>query len=760
MLEELRLIVQRVSAAGDLSEALEIIVSSVKSSLNVSVCSIYLHDQMLNRYLLMATRGLNQEAVGNVFLGPKEGLVGMVASREEPINLEKADSHPNYQYIPETGEERYSSFLGVPIIHHRHVLGVLVVQQVDQRRFDEGEEAFLITLSAQLSGTIAHAESTGDLVQLIRPLSGSGGEIEFHGLAGAPGVSIGEAVIISPVADLYAVESIEARSVKVELEEYHQAVESTRKDIWDMAHGLSGIINEQERLLFTAYVQMLDDHSLGKEVKQRIHQGASAQSAWSEVIIAHARKFDVMEDAYLKERAADLRDLGRRVLGHMQESVQQETVYPENAILVGEELSAATLGMVPVEKLAGLVSIKGSTNSHLAILARAMGIPTVVGVQGLRYGRLRGKKLIIDGYRGHVYINPTEEHISHYQAIWEDDRQLLSELETLRDEPAVSLDNHKVRMLVNTGLMADVRISLERGAEGVGLYRSEVPFFSRQRFPTEEEQRQFYREQLEAFYPRPVVMRTLDIGGDKALPYFPIEEANPFLGWRGIRITLDHPEIFLAQVRAMMKASIGFDNLRLLIPMISSVKELEMALELIYRAYDELTEEDHLDIKMPRIGAMIEVPSAIFLARELARRVDFLSVGSNDLTQYILAVDRNNPQVADLYQAMHPAVLSAINYVVKAAHAEGKNAGVCGELAGDPLGALLLLAMGYDSLSMNASNLLKVKAVIRKSNISEIRLLLREILHLPDADAVREALLEVVTDPEVRRYINVAPGLG
>lgn len=760
MLEELRRIVQRVSAAGDLSEALEIIVSSVKSSLNVSVCSIYLHDQMLDRYLLMATRGLNQEAVGNVFLGPKEGLVGMVVSREEPINLERADAHPNYQYIPETGEERYSSFLGVPIIHHRHVLGVLVVQQVDQRRFDEGEEAFLITLSAQLSGTIAHAESTGDLVQLIRPISGTDGEFEFHGLPGAPGVGIGEVVIISPVADLYAVESVEARSVKAELEEYHQAVENTRKDIWELAHGLSGVISEQERLLFTAYVQMLDDHSLGKEVKERIHQGVSAQSAWSEVIIAHARKFDAMEDAYLKERAADLRDLGRRVLGHMQKNVQKDIVYPENAILVGEELSAATLAMVPVEKLAGLVSIKGSTNSHLAILARAMGIPTVVGVQGLRYGRLRAKKLIIDGYRGHVYINPTAEHLSQYEAIREEDRQLLTELESLRDEPAVSLDNHKVRMLVNTGLMADVRISLERGAEGVGLYRSEVPFFSRQRFPTEEEQRQFYREQLEAFYPRPVVMRTLDIGGDKALPYFPIEEANPFLGWRGIRITLDHPEIFLAQVRAMMKASIGLDNLRLLIPMISSVKELEMSLELIYRAYDELTEEDHLDIKMPRIGAMIEVPSAIFLARELARRVDFLSVGSNDLTQYILAVDRNNPQVADLYQTMHPAVLSAINHVVKAAHAEGKNAGVCGELAGDPLGALLLLAMGYDSLSMNASNLLKVKAVIRKSNISEIRALLREILHLPDADAVREMLLDAVTDPEVLRYIKVAPGLG
>lgn len=760
MLEELRSIVQRVSSAANLSEALEIIVSRVKGSLDVSVCSIYLYDQLKDHYLLMATRGLNQEAVGQVSLMPTEGLVGLVSIREEPLNLEKADSHPNYQYIPETGEEKYSSFLGVPIIHHRRVLGVLVVQQADQRRFDEGEEAFLITLSAQLSGTIAHAESTGDLAQLIRPEDESSSEIEFQGLAGAPGIAIGEAVIVSPVADLFAVESTEAKSVKEELEEYRRAVEKTRKDIWDMAHGLTGVISDQERLLFTAYVQMLDDHSLGKEVNERIEQGASAQSAWSEVIVNHVRQFESMEDAYLKERAADLRDLGRRVLGHMQENVQKEIVYPDKTILIGEELSAATLGMMPVEKVVGLVSIKGSTNSHLAILARAMGIPTVVGVQGLRYGRLRGKKLIIDGYNGHVYINPTEAHRHHFESVLAEDRQLLTELETLRDDPAETLDNHKVRLLVNTGLMADVKISLERGAEGVGLYRSEVPFFTRQRFPTEEEQRQFYREQLEAFSPRPVVMRTLDIGGDKALPYFPIEEANPFLGWRGIRITLDHPELFLAQVRAMMKASIGLDNLSLLLPMISSVLELEMALELIYRAYDELTEEEGFQIKMPRIGAMIEVPSAIFLAREIAKRVEFLSVGSNDLTQYILAVDRNNPQVADLYQAMHPAVLSAMNHVVKSAHAEGKLAGVCGELAGDPLGALILMAMGYDSLSMNASNLLKVKALIRKSSMAGLKPLLREILHLPDADRVREALVETITDPDVLRYIKVAPGLG
>eukprot|EP00903_Cladosiphon_okamuranus_P004537 g4535.t1 len=760
MLDSLKSIVQRVNAAGDLAEALEIIVDRVQSTLSVDVCSIYLLEPGQERYLLMATRGLDPAAVKVASLAPSEGLVGLVASREEPLNLDDAESHPRFQYIPETGEERVSAFLGVPIIHHRRVLGVLVVQQSEKRRFDESEEAFLITLSAQLAGTIAHAENTGDLIQITQVGYSEESELEFEGVAGAPGVAMGEVVIVSPVADLFAVGAVTAASVDDELDEFHRAVEKTREDIRAMANELEGKISEQERMLFTAYEQMLDDQSVGKEVIDRIQEGNSAQTAWSEVIVAHCRQFESMEDAYLKERASDLRDLGRRVLGHMQEVDQHQINYPDNAILVGEELSAGTLGMVPTEKIAGLVSVRGSMNSHLAILARAMGIPTVVGVVGLRYGRLRGKQLIIDGYEGHVYVNPTAEHKAYFERVQREDRQLLHDLEQYRDLSAETDDGYRVSLLVNTGLMADVRVSIERGAEGVGLYRSEVPFFSRQRFPTEEEQRQFYREHLEAFAPRPVIMRTLDIGGDKALPYFPIEESNPFLGWRGIRITLDHPELFLAQVRAMMKASVGLDNLRILLPMISSVSELDMALDLIRRAYEELVEEDDDEIKMPQIGAMIEVPSAIFLARELARRVDFLSVGSNDLTQYILAVDRNNAQVAGLYDSMHPAVLSAIDQVAKAAHAEGKRAGVCGELAGDPIGALLLVAMGYDSLSMNASNLLRVKALIRKSSYNQLHGLLKEILLLPDGDSVRELVGSTITDPELLKYVRLAPGLG
>ncbi len=760
MLESLRSIVQQVSDSTDLGLALEIIVRRVKQVMRVNVCSVYLRDGASGRYVLMATQGLKRRAIRKVSLSTEEGLVGLVATREEPINLESADQHPRFHYIPETGEEKYSSFLGVPIIHHRRVLGVLVVQQKAKRRFDESDEAFLTTLSAQLAGVIAHAESTGDLAQLTQGDVDGKREIEFHGIPGAPGVAIGQVVVISPVADLYATSAVSSRGEKLELEEYRLAVEKTRKDIRDLEHSLTTHINEQERLLFSAYIQMLDDQSLGKEVLARIADGQSAQSAWSEVILAHCRRFEEMGDAYLRERASDLRDIGRRVLGHMQERDVEEIVFPDNTILVGEELTASILGMVPPEKLSGLVSVKGSTNSHLAILARAMGIPTVVGVGGLRIGRLRGQEIIVDGYYGLIFLNATPAHRAHFEEVLREDRQLLAELEVLRNEPAVTLDGARISLLVNTGLMADVKVSLERGAEGVGLFRSEVPFLSRDRFPIEEEQRKIYRDLLVPFAPRPVIMRTLDIGGDKSLPYFPIREENPFLGWRGIRVTLDHPELFLAQTRAMMKASVGLDNLSILLPMISGVTELEESLVLIRRAFRELTEEEGFALRMPKIGVMIEVPSAVFLARDLARRVDFLSVGSNDLTQYILAVDRNNSRVADLYQAMHPAVLAALNHVVKAAHAEGRPAGVCGELAGDPLGATLLMAMGYDTLSMNASNLLRVKAFIRQIQSKQLKPILRRALKSSTAEEVRALMLEFVSDPQLRRLTALAPGLG
>jgi phosphotransferase system, enzyme I, PtsP len=748
MLNSLRSIVQEVNAARDMKTALAIIVTRVKQVMKTQVCSVYLRDPK-GAYVLMATDGLNADAVGKVRLAAGEGLVGRVVVREEPINLEHAEAHPSYQYFPETGEERYSAFLGVPIIHHRKVLGVLVVQQVEQRRFDEGEEAFLVTMSAQLAGVIAHAEATGGVV----PLGAKATQAKFIGVSGASGIAIGEAVVIAPPADLRSVPFKICKDVDAEIAFFQRSLMAVRDDIKSLGEQLKARINREEQALFDAYLAMLDDASLGGEVTDRISKGANASYAWSEVILEHESIFNSMNDPYLRERATDLRDLGRRVLAYLQESNQKARVYPDKTILVGEELTASMLGEIPKEKLAGLVSVLGSSNSHVAILARAMDIPTVMGAVDLPFTQIDGRPIIVDGYKGAVYFDPNPQLRKHYKAIFLEEQALVKGLEALKNLPCETQDRYRLPLHVNTGLMADVVRSLERGAEGVGLYRTEVPFLLRDRFPSEEEQRAIYREQLEAFAPHSVTMRTLDIGGDKALPYFPIEEDNPFLGWRGIRVTLDHPEIFLAQIRAMIKASEGLDNLRILLPMITNVQEVDASKALIQRVHKELLEEGYR-VRKPQIGVMIEVPAAVYLAPELSRRVDFLSVGSNDLTQYLLAVDRNNAQVADLYQAFHPAVLRALQYIVYAAHDAGVSVSICGELAGDPAAAILLMAMGYDILSMNATNLPKVKSVIRGITFERAKQLLAEVMRMSNGDQIREHMARELRETGLTRLIR------
>lgn len=748
MLSSLRSIVQELNFARDLESVLEIIVNRIKSAMKTEVCSVYLRDGA-GSYLLMATDGLNPNAVEKVRLKPSEGLVGWVAIREEPLNLDDAEAHPSFQYFPETGEERYSAFLGVPIIHQRVVLGVLVVQQGERRRFDEGEEAFLVTMSAQLAGIIAHAEATG----VLSKMGPQAKEGKFSGVAGAPGVAMGTALVMIPAADLKSVVFRQIEDISGEKQFFKRCLVKAREEIKELGLQLKSRLSRQEQALFDAYLSMLDDSSLAGEVIEKIDQGVCASFAWSEVILEHERNFSTMEDAYLRERAADVRDLGRRVLMHLQESFQELREYPENTILVGEELTAAMLGEVPKEHLQGLVSVKGSHNSHVAILARAMGIPTVMGAVELPFQKIEGRELVVDGYNGVVYSDPGAELRKRYQEIYQEEQELVRGLEALKDLPCETLDHHRVPLWVNTGLMVDVVRSLERGAEGVGLFRTEVPFLLRDRFPTEEEQRIIYREQLEAFAPQPVTMRTLDIGGDKSLPYFPIEEDNPFLGWRGIRVTLDHPEIFLAQVRAMLKASEGLNNLRIMLPMITSASELEVAQTLIYRAYHELLEEGHT-IDLPPIGVMIEVPAAVYQVRELAARSNFLSVGSNDLTQYILAVDRNNARVADLYNSFHPAVLSALQFIASEAHAQGVPVTICGEMAGDPGAAILLAAMGYDVLSMNATNLPKVKSVIRNITIVQAEELLEKVMTLADADAVSTCVNEMLQEAGITRLLR------
>lgn len=757
MLNTLRKIVQEVNAAKDLKAALSIIVQRVKEAMGSQVCSVYLLDPETNRFVLMATDGLNKRSIGKVSMAPSEGLVGLVGSREEPLNLEDAASHPRYRYFAETGEERYASFLGAPIIHHRRVMGVLVVQQKERRQFDEGEEAFLVTMSAQLAGVIAHAEATGSIRGLGRQGKGVQ-EAKFVGVPGAPGAAVGTAVVVLPPADLNVVPDRSVDDIAAELELFDKALGWVREDMQELSEKLATQLRKEERALFDVYLMMLEDAALGNEVRKVIRTGQWAQGALRQVVLDHVNRFELMDDAYLRERASDVRDLGRRLLAYLQEERKTTLVYPDNTILVSEELSPAMLGEVPEGKLVGLISVTGSGNSHVAIFARAMGIPTVMGVVDLPYSKIDGIKLIVDGYHGEVFTNPSELLSKQYAEVVEEERQLTEGLDALRALPCETLDGHRMPLWVNTGLLADVARAQQRGAEGVGLYRTEVPFMINERFPSEKEQLATYREQLQAFHPLPVTMRTLDIGGDKSLSYFPIKEENPFLGWRGIRVTLDHPEIFLVQTRAMLKASEGLDNLRILLPMISGTQELEEALHLIHRAWGEVRDEG-TDVPLPPIGVMLEIPAAVYQTRELARQVDFLSVGSNDLTQYLLAVDRNNPRVADLYDFLHPAVLQALQKVVNDAHLEGKPVSICGEMAGDPAAAVLLLAMGFDSLSMNATNLPKVKWLLRQVTQSKAKELLGQVMTMDNPHLIYSTLHLALRNLGLGRVINPASNI-
>lgn len=737
MLDILRSVITGVNASRNLEQALTFIVERVKSALEVDVCSVYLTDVDSDELVLMATDGLLQESVGFVRLKLDEGLVGLVAQRAELVNLDNAPDHPRYRYFPETGEEVYHAFLGVPIIHQRKVLGVLVVQQGAGKRYDEDTVTVLATIAAQLAGAIVHAEASGGIEALLGQRSLNG--YAMRGLPGAPGVAIGKAVAVLPHADIESIPDRAIEDVKAEQKRFLDAVTAVRGEIHEMVENMSTVLPAADSVLFDAYLMMLDSDSLIDGVIEGIREGNWAPGALRETFREHINAFDEMDDPYLRERAEDVRDLGRRILNQLQQKPVRGARYPKNTVLIGEEITASMLAEIPPKSLAGVVSVRGSSTSHTAILARALGIPAVLGVADMRVAWVDGMELIADGYSGRVFVNATKEIKREYRRLQQEEQELREDLKELRDLEAVTTDGKRVPLYANTGLLSDIRPSIASGAEGVGLYRTEFPFMARDRFPGEEEQKLVYRQVLEAFHPRPVTMRTLDVGGDKALPYFPIEEDNPFLGWRGIRITLDHPEIFLVQIRAMLMANEGMNNLRMLLPMISTLSEVDESMVLIRRAHEELLEEGH-DIPLPEIGVMVEVPSLIYQIGALAKRVDFISVGSNDLTQYLLAVDRNNSRVAGLYDSLHPAVVHALYAVMTEAKAHRMPVSVCGEMAGDPAAALLLLGMGINSLSMSASSLQRIKWVIRSFSKRRAKNLLSKVLEMEDAKEIRRYL--------------------
>jgi phosphotransferase system enzyme I (PtsP) len=738
MLETLRRIVQDVSAAPDLTSALAITVNRIRDRMQVAACTVYLADEDNREFVLMATAGLNPQAVGHVRLNRQVGLVGLVAERQEPINLADASRHPRFHPVAEVGEEGYQAFLGAPLIQYRRVLGVLLVQDAAARLFPPDAVDFLVTIAAQLASILNHAILSGAAQELLNPLTS--GVRALRGVPGAPGVAIGTVTVPHLLADLDDVPDRPARDLAAEETAFHAAIAAIDQELRAASDRLAPLLPPTEQALFAVYRMLLGSDSLIGDTLAGIRAGDWAPTAWRDAVLARIRLLEQAEDPYLSARAEDLRDLGRRVLHHLR-ATHHQTLEPavDRCVLVAEEMSVAHLAAVPPERLAGIVCLRGSALSHVALLARAMGIPAVMGLGDRLLGQFEGNDIIVDGDQGQIYINPDSTLRAEYQRIMIADAELSAELGKLHDLPAETRDGCPITLYVKAGLPTDIAAARKVGAEGIGLYRTEFAFMVRESFPSEDEQYQLYREMLAAFAPLPVVMRTLDIGGDKTLPYFAIAESNPFLGWRGMRFTLDHPDIFLTQLRAMLRANAGLGNLRILFPMITTVEEVDEALRLLACADRELREDGHA-ARRPPVGVMIEVPSAAWQAEQLARPVDFLSVGTNDLTQYLLAVDRDNARVAHLYDSLHPAMLKTIAHIIAQGHRAGRPVNLSGEMASDPGSAVLLLGMGADSLNVSTVSVPRVKWAIRGFTRDEARELARQALELDTVRQVRRLL--------------------
>ncbi|CUS47290.1 MAG: phosphotransferase system, enzyme I, PtsP [Idiomarinaceae bacterium HL-53] len=739
MLTTLQRIVESVNQAPEFEVALDTMVRSVKSALGSDVCSVYLAEPESREFVLMASDGLTIPAGKRIALAYGEGLISLAAQREEPLNLANATTHPNFKLVKEVNEMAYRAMLVAPIIHQRKVLGVLAVQQKDARAFSGEEESFVVTLAAQLASVIAHAEAKGLLSGQNSPWLRN-----LRAIPGAPGIAIGESYIGRPVANLKAVVPRRTEHPWREIHRFRKAVLLTRQELRNLAEQVAGFVAEDTLAIFDVYQGLLDAASLGNAVEAKIKEGWRAQTAVKMAVEGFVAQFEDLDDAYLRERAVDVRDLGERILGHLQDRQRAHEDIHNACILVAEEVTASMLAEIPQQRLQGLVSLHGSANSHAAIMARGMGIPAVFGIEDVPLTYLEDQFLIVDGYSGEVFVNPPSQVVKEYENLQAEEAELAEIVAAQKHEPAVMQDGLAVELQINAGLSVDHR-SQCGVYHGIGLYRTEIPFMMRERFPTESEQYELYREVFASHAKQPVVMRTLDVGGDKPLPYFPIREENPFLGWRGIRMTLDHPEIFLVQVRAMIRANIGFDNLRILLPMITSVDEVDEAARLINQAYFEVRNEwvqQHPDaiVNRPELGVMIEVPAILYQLEAISKRVDFFSVGTNDLTQYLLAVDRNNPRVARLYEAYHPALLKALQNIVQTCQQLGKPVSVCGELAGDPGGAILLLSMGYRTLSMSEHNLDKIRWIVRNLESKVLQVVLTQALNAKHPDQVRKIL--------------------
>ncbi len=749
MLTILRKIVESVSSADSLTLAMQNLVMKTKDALGVDCCSIYVRDMSSNLLQLLATDGLDQKAVGRIALGFDEGVVGLVARTLELINLADAANNPNFKFIPGYGEEQFHSFLGVPIVDQGILLGVLVIQQKNPRKFDEIDESFMVMLAAQLAGKFLEVKLKKEMAIL-----GKSSSKTITGLPVSKGLAQAKAFVMRPplLLENINIEKCEDPSIQSEL--FHQSMFQVQLELDHLMIKLSQSTSSNNSQIFEIYNMILNDQSFVEAIDEEIFKnGIMATSAVKVVCEKYISKFKTLKDDYLKERAADVKDIAQRLLSKLAHSQVEFYDFSKPVILVADEVTASMLVELPRSSLKGIISCKGSVNSHAAILARNMGLPAIIETSDT-IDQFDDHYIVMDGTTGTIIIEPDNAIKEEYEQLIETENNLRQIAEQELYQTAITLDKQQIYVELNAGMNSELE-SKGNFVDGVGLYRTEIPFMLQDSVLTEQEQIKNYRDFLISFKDLPVCMRTLDIGGDKQLSYLKINEANPALGWRGVRLMLDNRPLFMSQLKAMLKANIGLGNLKIMVPMISSCKEIEDTRKLLDLAYKEVKEElDLTDEQLiyPQLGAMIEVPSAVMLLEDLSKITDFFSVGTNDLTQYLLAVDRNNSRVANCYDPYHPAILKTLDYIYKECTRLNKPVSICGEMAGDYLGILLLIAIGYRKFSMNLSNIAKIKYLLRRIDISKVKQIVDQS-GLTNINAIRISMRNYINEQNLTNFV-------
>ncbi|MBN9583840.1 MAG: phosphoenolpyruvate--protein phosphotransferase [Afipia sp.] len=720
-------------------ERLDKIVVLIAANMVAEVCSCYVL-RVDNTLELYATEGLNRDAVHQTVLTAHEGLVGLVASEATPLNLSNAQSHPAFSYRPETGEEIYHSFLGVPILRSGNTLGVLVVQNRAHRTYVEEEVEALQTTAMVLAEMIA----SGELSSLARPGAEPAARHSIHksGAILSDGIALGHVVLHEPRV---VITNYIAEDLPKEVKRLDAAITKLRADLdrllerGDMADG------GEHRDVLEAYRMFANDQGWQHKLHEAVATGLTAEAAVERVQSDTRARMLRSTDPYLRDRLHDLEDLGHRLMRQLvgQDHAPSREQLPDNAILIARSMGPAALLDYDRKRLRGLVLEEGTANSHVSIVARALGIAAIGEVANAAGIADPGDAIIVDGTSGSIYIRPSQEIQSAYAERVRFRARRQEQYRELRDKPCITKDGQPVDLMINAGLVIDLPHIDDTGSSGIGLFRTELQFMVGQSLPRTSEQLALYRAVLDAAGKKPVTFRTLDIGGDKALPYMDtITEENPALGWRAIRLGLDRPGLLRGQVRALLRAASG-RYLRVMFPMISQVDEFDQAKLVIERELTYLRQHGHTLPERVDVGTMVEVPALLFQMDELLKRVDFISVGSNDLFQFLFAVDRGNSRVTDRFDTLSAPILRALRDIAQKANEAGKSLSLCGEMASQPLGALALIALGYRSLSLSATAHGPVKAMILDLDAAKAETMMKSLLEAPAGSvSIRTRLTE------------------